>query len=325
MNTPQNTPKPVSRLRLRLRRMRDGSGHDQQDRRFQGHVQADGRVDQHLDLLHADVHGPLSDGLVHDLAGDHPEEHADIAKDGRDGHALGDDEFQDFGRGGTDGFPDAELVGALLHGDEHDIGDAHDAAYERQEAQDPQEGADDPLGVVHLHVVRIAVVDPDTPPVVRRDIVPEAQGAAVSFFEGFIFLLGLGAVHREGNASDLVAGIVDAFIGGVGDGAGSVHVGFVGMVDAHHPERDRSGAYPFAHEGLRVFRRKLLGLRETQDDHFPPFLQVVRVQEPAGVHLDLVLLLVFGQHAGDLPRDRVAVQAEGDSRRFGLAGDVAYG
>ena len=216
-------------------------------------------------------------------------------------------------------------MGALLHGDEHDVGDAHDAAHERQEAQDPQEGADDPLGVIHLHVVRVAVVDPDAPPVVRRHIVPEAQGAAVFFFKGLVIFLGLRAVHCECDASDLVAGVVNSLVGGVGDGAGAVHVGFVGMVDADHPEGDRSGAHPFAYEGFRVFRRELLGLREAQDDDLAAFLDVVRVQEPAGMHLDLVLLLVFGQDARNLAGDRVPVQGESDARGSGLAGDVPDG
>ena len=171
-------------------------------------------------------------------------------------------------------------MGALLHGDEHDIGDAHDAAHEGQEAQDPQESADDPLGVVHLHVVGVAVLDPNAPAVVRSHVMAQAQGPGVFLFESLVFLLGFRAVHREGDAFDLVAGVIDPFVG---------------------------------------------GLRQAQDDHLAAFLEVIRVQEPPGMHLDLVLLLVFGQHAGNLAGDRVSVQGESDARGSGLAGDVAHG
>ena len=216
-------------------------------------------------------------------------------------------------------------MGALLHGDEHDVGNAHNAAHEGEEAQDPQEGADITLGVVHLHVVRIAVLDPDAPPVVRRDVMPEPHGTRVFLFEGFVVGLRLRTVHCECDAFDFVAGIVDAFVGGVGNRAKAGHVHFIGMVDAHHAEGDRPGTDPLTQDRVRILRREFLGLGEADDDHLPPLRQIVRVQEATGVHLQLLLFHVVGHDARNSTCDCVSVQGEGDGGGPCLAGDVAHG
>ena len=67
---------------------------------------------------------------------------ADVAGDRGDQHRLLQDQADDRPRRGAERLAHADLPGALLDRDHHDVGDADDAGEQRADADHPDEGAD---------------------------------------------------------------------------------------------------------------------------------------------------------------------------------------
>ena len=123
---------------------------------------------------------------IHILIGEDAQQHSHVAKESGDNHTLYDDQFQDTPGFRTDGLADTELVGAFLHGNEHDVRHAHNTTQQRKQTYHPKERVDDSDTLFHLHTLRITVPDPNTTLVFRMRLMIAVQTSAVIFLESLI-------------------------------------------------------------------------------------------------------------------------------------------
>ena len=63
---------------------------------------------------------------IHIFVGKDAQHHPDVSEERGDDDTLYDNQFEDVPRLCADGLTDAELMGTLLHCDEHDVADTHD-------------------------------------------------------------------------------------------------------------------------------------------------------------------------------------------------------
>ena len=133
---------------------------------------------------------------------------------------------------------------------------------------------------------------------------------------------GFRAGNGEGDGLNLVRRVVDALVGGIGDGAKAGKVGLVGIVKADDPERNAPGGNPFSHNRFRIFGAQFLGLGRAKDHHFSTLLEIVRIQEASGRHAQLHLFLVFRHHSLERATHGVSVKGEGDAGVAGCAGNI---
>ena len=191
----------------------DGAGDDDGDGGCDASADAHGRVDKHGSLEETGVHGGMTYRGIHDFIGGYATHHADVSEDTGDDDALGDDELQYRPRFGTDGLAHAKLSGALLHGDEHDVAYAHDAAEQGEQAHYPQGYLDDGDALVHLYVVHISVPKPDGAVVIGSSQVVVVDASTIAFLESLVVLLGLQVLEGELDGASLVALGIDGLHG----------------------------------------------------------------------------------------------------------------
>ena len=134
---------------------------------------------------------------IHILIGCHTQYHPDVAKERGDDDTLHDDEFQDAPRLGTNRLADAELMGALLDGDEHDVRDAHDTTQQGEQAHNPQGCADDADTRLHLQVIGVTVPEPHAPLVLGVCLMVGIDFAPIAFLKVLVSLLGSQSVEGE--------------------------------------------------------------------------------------------------------------------------------
>src|SRR5690606_11032279 len=86
-----------------------------------------------------------------------PAHQPEVAGHRADEHGFHDHLPDNVRRGSAQGLADADLAGAFLHHDQHDVANAHDAGHNGADADDPQEGVDPPEYLAEdlrvLHVV----------------------------------------------------------------------------------------------------------------------------------------------------------------------------
>ena len=308
------------------------AGYDERHCSLYGDAKVYRRVAEHLGLEHAGIHRLVAEGVVHPLRHADARHHADVAEEGGDDDTLHDDEPQDGSRLGAQCLADAELVGALAHGDEHDVRHAHDAAQQRKDADDPDGRAQDAHGVHGAQVVGKAVPYPDGARVVGREAVVGADDAAVFRFEGFVALEGGQAVGGQEDVVQLVALVVDGLQGAEGDvGFARFAVALV-VVDAHHLIGHAPGVDKLA-DGLGVgLAEEDVGRLLVEDDDLAPLLQVDVVDEaPLGglYGLDFRVVGVYAQQ-GEVDvllaeADVEAALAHGGAHAGHVVGELRFG
>ena len=102
----------------------------------------------------------------------------------------------------------------LLDGDKQDVGYADNAAEQCEQTNHPKESVDDVDALLHLHVLCVAVPDPDTSLVIGMGLVVGVEPAAVLFLKVCVLLLCLETVESELDVADVAAiGAINALNG----------------------------------------------------------------------------------------------------------------
>ena len=141
---------------------------------------------------------------IHILIGSNAENHADITKDGSDDNALDDNQLQDAPRFSTYSFTNAELMGTLFDGNQHDVRDAHDAREQREKTHNPQGLADDADTFLHLHILCITVPQIDSTLVIRMSLMGSIDTLTVFLLKSFILCFSLKTVESKLYASCVI-------------------------------------------------------------------------------------------------------------------------
>ena len=147
--------------------------------------------------------------MIEPLVGQHSENHPDVTEEGCDYDAFGNDQFQYGPRTCSDRLTDPELVSPLLDRDQHDVGDPHDSAQQRQDSDDPECCADHRHSFVHLHIHCQDIPYSHRTFVIRRRVVVFVQRCAQPILERPVLLLGVQPVERESIFINLLASVVD--------------------------------------------------------------------------------------------------------------------
>ena len=247
----------------------------------------------------------MPQGGIHILIGEDPQQHADIAEYRGDDDTLDDDQPEDAPRLGPDGLADAELMGALLDSDEHDVRHAHDAGEQGEQTYYPEGRADDADTRLHLQVLREPVPQPHSTLVLRMGLVVGVQPLPVFLLESLIGLLGGQSVEGELYTPGVVGiGTEDALDGGVGrEGIGPTVL--VLLVDTHHLEGEVAHIHILSDNGreflqpVRLRTEQFLGLFVAQHDHLTALPYIDVVDEAPQHHVHLVYLGVVGVDAAE--------------------------
>ena len=86
-------------------------------------------------------------------------------------------------------------MGALLHGDQHDVADTYNTTQKCKESYHPEGRTDDGDTLFHLQTRRIAIPDPDGPFVFRVHLMVGIKTATIVLLEVFVLFLGCQSVE----------------------------------------------------------------------------------------------------------------------------------
>ena len=102
----------------------------------------------------------ISTLIIHPFGSSDAGHQSDVARENRDDDTLHHYAAQNAPRTSAERFADAELMGALLDGDEHNVGDTHHAAQQCEKTDDPKGVTEDTDGGILLLGALGGVVDP---------------------------------------------------------------------------------------------------------------------------------------------------------------------
>ena len=221
-------------------------------------------------------------------------------------------------------------MGAFLHGDEHDVRHADDAAEQRKESDYPKGHADDADAGVHLHALCVAVPYPDAALVVGCCLMIGIQACAVFALKLLVGLLSGQAVKRKLYITHFVALVEHRAQRGVGrKGIASRVLRF--LIDAHHAEGETAHLDILSDKALDIVGQ--FGCRlVAQDEHLALLVQVNFVDEAAVEHLCLVDAIVIGIDARQRGVDVLLTAADGlgvlvlcGSRFIDIGAELTFG
>ena len=177
-------------------------------------------------------------------------------------------------------------MGALLDGDEHNVGDTHHAAQQCEKADDPKGVAEDTDGGILLLGALGCVVDPKSILVGGREAVAAGYGAADVSRELCRSGVGGDTGGAEVELIDVDAGVVGCTQGGEGDVTSSLSP--VTLVTAYTDDAVGEGIDPHHFVDGSFGRPKEVFCHFIGDDHhFAALLHVEVVDEATGEHLDV--------------------------------------
>src|SRR6185436_9204996 len=147
------------------------------------------------------------------------DDQAAVTCDRGDEHGLLHDHRDDRGRGGAERLAQADLAGALLHDDQHDVADADRAREDGADRDDPAEPLDAGEQAVHLVVLFLQVEAAEHTLVVRADLVDLCEVVLDVALGHARVNAGLGYHDETADPSGLVEGVtqrvvwqIDAFL-----------------------------------------------------------------------------------------------------------------
>ena len=223
------------------------------------------------------VHAGHRHSVINQLSHADTGHHAHVTEERGDKDGLDDDEPQDGGGAGADGFADAELTRPFADGDEHDVAHAHDAGHECADAHDPDkhhQAAEDKIE--HAEVVA-RVPHAEGTRVRGVEVVAEGHGGAEALLEGGVLFFRLDATHGEDQIVHLHTAAEELLGGGEGDVGGLVVVHLLVAIDADDLEHHAANAH-VAPDGILLVEEHL-GHAWAEDDRFAALLHVDLVDE----------------------------------------------
>ena len=230
---------------------------------------------------------------IHVLISSYTQYHTDIAEERRDDDTLDDDQLQDAPGLGANGLTDTKLMGTLLHGDEHDVRNAHNAREQCEEADDPECRTNDGDTLFHLQTHRIAIENPEGTLVFRMYLMVGIQATTIFLFEIFVGLLCRQSVKGILQASYLVGiGSVDAFDGSIAGVSLSLTLLAI-LINTNDLKSEVAYFHILAQQRGIVSRLQFLGLLIAQHQHLTLLTHIEFVNKSSIEHIVLVDLRMY--------------------------------
>ena len=279
-------------------------------------LQVHRRVDEYRGRCHSDVHHLFSGHLVHIFGYGYACYHPDIPEQGGDGDTLGNDECQNGIWLGSQCLPDAELVGALLDGDEHDVAYSHNATEQGEDTDNPDGGTEEVAGRLLLQVLAEAVPYPDGTSVFGVELLHLRDGRTVFLLESFAtgqvgYVLG-----EEYQRTHSITFIIYKLESGVGKVGGRREFFHRSGVDAYHLIGDATGVDVLADGFLLFVSHEHFHRLFMQDDDFSLVFHVQLVDESSCLQLQPVRFGIVGHDSRYLGRNMVLSVTKDDTALF---------